>query len=140
MSIKILTSSSLAQRNQLSTIFVSSTESSNTTTAPFNQSATTIKQTHTHSSLTVFSTSVSTLIATTTPTFSFITKSLSHSMMSVTYSLMLTKSLISQSMLVTYSPYLTHFHCISQKSQEKICSSSVRLAEFRSISYNRQMC
>ena len=90
-SSKILTSSSLALTSQLSTIFISSTELSKTTTASFNQSVTAIKQTnfvfisivfHTNTQLhthTFFvdsiSTSKSTLIATTTPMFSFMTKS-----------------------------------------------------------------
>ena len=106
---KVLTSSSLALTSQLSTIFISSTELCKTTTASFNQSVTAIKPTnfvfisivfhtdtqlHTHTFFVdSISTSKSTLIATTTPMFSFMTKSLSHSMMSVTYSLMLTKSL-----------------------------------------------
>ena len=134
-STKILASSSLtfsAQTSQLSTIFISSTESSKTTTASFNQSATTIKQTNfefissSQSQLTSFTrtpnythepflpTSLSTLIVTitsmlssNTPMLSSVTKFVSQSMMSVTYSPMLTKS-VSQSMVsVTYSPMLT---------------------------------
>ena len=130
-SSKIPTSSSLALTNQLSTIFISSTELSKTTTASFNQSAATIKQTNfefissSQSQLTSFTrtpnythepslpTSLSMLIVTTTPMLSSITPMLSSVTKSVSQS---------NAMMVTYSPMLTK--SLSQSTTLMVTSTS----------------